>query len=191
MPTFEPYIMTSDESKIPVFSYFPDPIGNGCITRKRAKCPCCEKNRPFMYVGPIYVIEDIIEVCPWCVADGSAAAKWDASFNIIQGVPGTVPDAVVLEIQTRTPGFETWEENHWLYSGTDAMVFLGEVMGREVLDEDDTNKVDACLKALQALNWTPEESRKVLRAVTIAGQPAIYLFQDRHTGDYAAYAENA
>ncbi len=144
-----------------------------------------------MYVGPIYVVEDIIEVCPWCVADGSAAAKWDASFNVIQGVPGSVPDSVVLEIKARTPGFETWEENHWLYAGSDAMVFLGEVMGREVLDEDDTSKVEACLKALQELNWTPEESRKVLRAVTIAGQPAIYLFQDRHTGDYAAYAENA
>ena len=33
-----------------------------------------------MYQGNVYAAEDVRDVCPWCIADGSAAAKFDADF---------------------------------------------------------------------------------------------------------------
>ena len=96
--------MTAKENSLPSFTYSPDPLGNGSIMKKE-------------------------EICPWCIADGSAAAKWSASFNDLQDVPPGVPTQVALEVETRTPGYESWQGNSWLFSPDDALVFLGEVCG--------------------------------------------------------------
>ena len=34
-----------------------------------------------MYTGPVYSVHRPDNVCPWCVADGSAADKWGAGFT--------------------------------------------------------------------------------------------------------------
>ncbi len=130
---------------------------------------------------------DAEEVCPWCIGDGLAAAKWSASFNNMYNVPEGVPRDVAVEIETRTPGFETWQSNYWLYSETDAMVFLGEVDGKKLVEEGNSEKIDACMKALEVMtyDWTIEH----LKAIVQGGEPAMYLFQDRETSEYAAYSD--
>jgi uncharacterized protein CbrC (UPF0167 family) len=171
---------------LPKFEYFPDPVGNGCIVEREAFCACCEKTRPFMYQGPIYCTEDVSEVCPWCIADGAAAAKWTASFHDLFGIPSGVPNEVIQTIDARTPGYETWQGNKWLFSENDALVFMGEVVGAELVKEGDPNKVQACLEALKAWSLPGDFN---LKSVVAGGQPAIYLFRDRRTLDYYAYAD--
>ncbi|WP_281932193.1 CbrC family protein [Roseibium album] len=172
--------------KLPIFEYFPDPIGNGCIVEKKSRCACCEQGRAFMYVGPIYCVDDVSEVCPWCISDGSAAAKWSASFNDIYDVPKGVPQDVVETIDSRTPGYSTWQGNTWLFSATDALVFVGEVIGSAITQENEMEKIAACRTAL--VDWSfPSDFD--LSNVVIGGQPAIYLFQDKATMEYKAYAD--
>jgi len=174
---------------LPVFEYFPDPLSNGCIVRKEAECVCCGQLREYMYVGPIYCSgdDDIAEVCPWCIASGEAALKCAASFNDVYAVPKGVSQGLVEVIEGRTPGYETWQGNRWLFSETDALVFVGEVNGAQILAEQNSEKIKACLDALRArkFNWTADE----LGQIVIGGQPSIYLFQDRQTKAFAAYAD--
>lgn len=139
-----------------------------------------------MYVGPIYSIEDVDEVCPWCIADGKAASKWSASFNDIDNVPDGVPKHVVEIIDGRTPGYEAWQQNRWLFSDRDALVFVGEVVGKDLLNEDDQAKINACRRALSEWSFPPDFN---LSSLVIGGQPAIYLFQDKASGAYEAYAD--
>ncbi len=172
--------------KVPWFKYFPYPLRNGCIVAKEAICECCGQQRQYMYTGPIYCTKDIAEVCPWCIVDCKAAAKWSACFNDIYSVPGGVPEAVLETIAAKTPGYSTWRGNRWLFSEKDALVFVGEVVGAELVSEKNQDKIQACLDALKdwQFDWTIHE----LGQVVIGGQPAIYLFEDKDTGAFSAYA---
>lgn len=171
---------------LPDFEYFPDPLRNGSIVEKQGSCLCCNQTRAFMYVGPIYSTDDIEEVCPWCIADGKAASKWSASFNGVHHASNEVPLDVVETIDQRTPGFETWQGNAWLFSANDALIFVGEVVGKELLNENNLAKIKACRSALSEWNL-PQDFE--LSDVVIGGQPAIYLFQDKFSGTYKAYAD--
>ena len=173
-------------TRLPTFEYFPDPEENGCISAEQTTCPCCGELRSHMYRGPIYATEDIDQVCPWCIADGRAAAKWDASFNDVNGAPDTVPESVIAQIAGRTPGYVTWQGNHWMFSANDALVFVGEVSGNELVAEADRRKMAACRAALAEWHVGAEFD---LADLEVGGQPAVYLFQDRKTGDYAAFAD--
>ena len=106
-----------------------------------------------MYVGPIYCVDDVSEVCPWCIADGSAAAKWSASFNDLYDIPKGVPQHVVRTIDSRTPGYSTWQGNRWLFSEDDALVFVGEVIGSAIVRKNETEKISACRNALVDWNF--------------------------------------
>ena len=139
-----------------------------------------------MYVGPIYCTEDVSEVCPWCIADGGASAKWAAVFNDIYDIPSGVPVQIVEIITERTPGYSTWQGNKWLFSEHDALVFIGEVIGSQIIKKDETAKISACRKALVDWNFPDDFD---LSKVVLGGQPAIYLFQDRKTENYDAYAD--
>lgn len=172
--------------ELPKFEYFPDPVGNGCIVEKTGTCLCCGQEKPFMYVGPIYCIEDIEEVCPWCISDGRAADKWDASFNDVYNIADSVPKLIVALIDARTPGYETWQGNRWLFSETDALVFVGEVIGKDLIRQGEDDKITACREALQEWGIGSDFD---LSQVVIGGQPAIYLFQDKETSKFSAYAD--
>ena len=54
-------------------------------------------------------------ICPWCIADGAAHSKFDASFTDDAGVGGyeetdSAPESIKEEVAYRTPGFIGWQE---------------------------------------------------------------------------------
>lgn len=173
--------------KLPQFTYFPDPIGNGCIVADPNVCACCMTEHSHRYVGPRYSVTDVEHICPWCIADGRAAQKWDMSFNDIHGLPATVPDEIRDVILHRTPGFQTWQSNKWLFSADDALVFVGEVTGTMIVRNGDPGQRDACFDAMA--KWQIPRSIEMLEEVVPGGQPSIYLFRDRATGTFVAYAD--
>ena len=89
-------------------------------------------------------------------------------------------------IGTRTPGFATWQGNAWLFSETDALVFEGEASGGRLLKVGDTERIAACRAAL-AEGDEPEDF--ALRQIETGGELAVYLFRDRATGRFRAYAD--
>jgi uncharacterized protein CbrC (UPF0167 family) len=119
---------------LPKFRYHPDPLGTGFVVQSEAVCPSCERERGYAYSGPVYAVEEVEELCPWCIADGSAAEKFEAEFTDVGwGVPDDVPMDVLDEVSLRTPGFTGWQQEHWLYHCGDAAAFLG-VVGRLELE---------------------------------------------------------
>jgi hypothetical protein len=66
-----------------MFRYHPDPVATGEVVASSEECSVCHIARGFVYVGPIYAIDQVEGVCPWCIADGTAAAKLDAEFSVV------------------------------------------------------------------------------------------------------------
>jgi len=139
-----------------------------------------------MYVGPMFHLEEPEEVCLWCIASGLAADRWNATFCSVHNAPAGVPETIKEIIERRTPAFMSWQDPQWIFSQTDAMVFVGEVDGQTIVDESNRQKINACLNALRQFHgsWTEE----ALAGVKIGGEPSVYLFQDRHAGKFHAYA---
>lgn len=66
---------------LPVFKYHPDPLSTGSVIESTVVCKCCGQNKGYIYTSSVYAIEELHnEICPWCIADGSAAKKYGATF---------------------------------------------------------------------------------------------------------------
>src|SRR5262249_42871738 len=107
---------------LPTFTYHPAPFSTGAIEDSDGACSCCGLARGYLSRGPIYSAPHVGPICPWCIADGSAAEKWAGSFNDpvfldSWGDPVDVPDEVVDEIRHRTPGLALEEFVWWVHCG--------------------------------------------------------------------------
>jgi uncharacterized protein CbrC (UPF0167 family) len=66
-------------TELPQFRYHPEPLATGEIEPSEDECLNCGQRRGYLYVGPVFAEKEIVdELCPWCIADGSAAARFDA-----------------------------------------------------------------------------------------------------------------
>ena len=90
---------------LPMFVYHPDPIATGSVVPAQTECLACRRSRGLIYTGPVFAAEELVdELCPWCIADGSAAATFDAEFTDVGlGVPEGISEAILEVIATRTP----------------------------------------------------------------------------------------
>ncbi len=174
--------------RLPEFPYHPDPLATGSIERSDVSCVSCGRSRGFAYAGPVYAVEDLIDsLCPWCIADGSAAARFDATFTDDVPVGDDVRAEIVEAITKRTPGFGGWQQEHWLYHCGDGAAFLGRVGWSELQRLPDAIE---CLRQEHAdLGWTPELIEEYLRELDKDGSPTAYLFRCRHCGIHLAYSD--
>jgi uncharacterized protein CbrC (UPF0167 family) len=112
--------------ELPAFRYHPDPLATGSVIASDAACAACDKARGYVYAGPVYAPDEPEALCPWCIADGTAAEVFDAEFTDVGvGVPDDVPREVLEELAFRTPGFSGLQQEHWLYHCADAAEFHG------------------------------------------------------------------
>src|SRR5262249_7170866 len=109
--------MTSEE--LPSFRYHPNPVGTGSIVTSPNACASCGRVRGFIYVGPTYGIEEHQDdICPWCIADGTARTRLNVEFTDAAGIGGygawsKVPTTIREEVAHRTPGFTGWQQERW------------------------------------------------------------------------------
>src|SRR6266403_4264864 len=130
-------VMTSEQ--LPSFRYHQDPVATGSVATSDKQCACCERVRGYIYTGPVYS-NDVHEedICPWCIADGSAHEKLDAEFLDAAGVGGygdweVVPDLVCDQVAQRTPGFIGWQQEKWFTHCGDAACFTGRAGYKDLL----------------------------------------------------------
>jgi uncharacterized protein len=176
---------------LPVFKYHPDPIATGSIVvENETQCAVCGKARGYVYTGPVYTqLEDDFDncLCPWCIADGSAAKTLAAEFT--DG--GTMEDAsraAVEEVTRRTPGFTAWQQEQWLCCCGDAAAFLGP-MGAA-----DLRKLPPAIQAVKRHlrdDWDleGEELQEIFDALTKDDMPTAYVFRCLHCARYLAYVD--
>src|SRR5262245_66367084 len=102
-------IKMNQHMSFPVFKYHRDPIRSGSVVESRNTCKCCGIRRGYTYVGPVYAEQALDEsICPWCIAEGSAHTKFDATFIDEAALPDGLSDGVIREVAWRTPGYNAW-----------------------------------------------------------------------------------
>jgi uncharacterized protein CbrC (UPF0167 family) len=124
-------IRVAELEESPVFGYHPDPVGTGSIKASEQACANCSQRRGFVYTGLVHCEEEVEALRPWCIADGGAAERFDATYCDVfapPGIDGTVVDAITK----RTPGFSGWQQERWLFHCGDARRCTSRRTGRRL-----------------------------------------------------------
>lgn len=165
---------------LPPFKYHPDPIGTGSIEASPAECDCCGQARGYIYVGSFYAAgRETPKLCPWCIASGDAAEKYEGEFSDDYPLQDAeLDEAIVREVCERTPGYVSWQQEVWLSHCRDACEFHGDAEPDELraLSED----VLADLLAVNGIN--AEHWPALLESYRKGGDPSVYKFVCRHCG---------
>jgi len=103
---------------LPQFPYHRDPAASGSLRESDARCECCGKLPGVLYAGVVYSRSQVRDLCPWCIADGSASEKYGASFfdaDFVDDSMGTVsmPPEMHEAVFSRTIGFATFNPIGW------------------------------------------------------------------------------
>jgi uncharacterized protein CbrC (UPF0167 family) len=177
---------------LPSFKYHPAPIDTGNIIESKIECCCCGKAKGYIYTGPVYAIEEYSDgICPWCIADGSAHEKLDASFTDHDGIGGwgewdTVPKEVIDEVAYRTPGFSGWQQEQWWTHCKDAGQFLGRA-GHKELKAYGPEAIKAIYDST-GLDHGPEWER-FFSSLDKEGSPTAYVFRCSSCGKLGGYQD--
>lgn len=165
---------------LPNFRYHPDPIATGSVKASDTVCRCCGQARGYIYSASVYARGSQSDsICPWCIADGSAAQKFGATFS--DGHPlvqAGVANEVVDEITRRTPGYNSWQQEVWLSCCKDACEFHGDASRAEV----QALHGDALAETLSIWEWQETEWQGFVGHYEPGGNPAVYRFVCRHCG---------
>ena len=99
----------------------------GLFESTGVECPCCAKVRGYSYQLTPYCEDEVENLCPWCIADGSAAEKFEATFCQDVSSEQPVSGEASEQVYTRTPGYNSWQGEDWLGHCNDACAFIGYV----------------------------------------------------------------
>lgn len=178
--------------KLPQFKYHPDPIATESVIESDAECVCCGGARGYIYAGPVYSEEELDHsLCPWCIADGSAHEKFEASFTDEDGIGGygdwePVPSDVVEEIAYRTPGFSGWQQECWWSHCGDASAFIGRAGKAELLAFG--SEAITAIRESTGLSDGPEW-HEFLNALDKDASPTAYIFKCTKCGALGGYQD--
>ncbi|WP_196140723.1 CbrC family protein [Aliikangiella sp. G2MR2-5] len=164
---------------LPTFKYHPDPLGNGSIEESDEICGCCGKARGYIYCPVIYSRQSVPPVCPWFIADGSVAAKYDAEF--VDSHPlyqGGASEEAIEEVSKRTPGYFSIQQEQWLCHCNDACEYHGEAS----LADLKAVKDDELAKIFES-TYLDENEWQSLLANYSPGSGECLKFVCRHCGD--------
>ena len=173
---------------LPHFRYHPDPFKTGVFKDYASVvCECCEQATDVYYCGSVYSVEDVNYLCPHCIASGAAATTFGAGFiQDADPLPPGVADAKskTEELFKRTPGYFSWQGEHWLTCCDDYCEFLGDVGTKELQDLGIAEEVfaDYALRGEFAVE-------DVQGYLVTGGDMAGYLFRCASCGKYKIYVD--
>lgn len=165
----------SDKVGLPLFIYHPDPVATGSVEASETRCLCCGRERGYIYTAPVYAEEELDEqICPWCIADGSAARRFGATYTDDHPlIEAGLPESIIEEVTQRTPGFHSWQAEEWKCCCNDACEYHGNACRDHLLALDGS----ALEQFLSATKWTPEQWTEFVSDVYApGGSPAFYRF---------------
>jgi uncharacterized protein CbrC (UPF0167 family) len=171
-------------ANFPKFRYYPDPFPSD-IVKRDVPCPCCGKVTGYVYRHTPYCVDEIEDICPWCIADGSAAIKFDCVFNDSLNIKG-IPSERVDELIRRTPGLITWQDLDWPVHCNDFYSFVGYVNHWDFIKEKKIEK-----EIIQDLSENDDglSVREVKNGLRNDGSMGGYLFRCLHCGKYHLHVD--
>ena len=127
---------------LPFFRFHPDPIATGYLRSSTDTCRACGVARGWILQVPFYSLEDVDELCPWCVADGSAAARFDGEFTDSAAVEPIDNPESLDELLHRTPGYSSWQQEAWVCHCNEPCAYVGLLTRAQAIDYANDLKVD-------------------------------------------------
>ena len=167
------------KDELPVFKYHPNLYNLGIVEFKKGICNCCGKET-YAYIQKMYTTEDIDCICMECVSSGKAAEKFDGEF--IQDAEKVSDKSKVEELYRRTPGYISWQGEHWLACCDDYCEYLGTVGTKEL---DEMGISDEVFKELED-EFSLDDLRNSLRK---DGTECGYLFRCLHCGKHRIWID--
>ena len=171
---------------IPTFKYHPDPFGSKVFYKGEPhRCDCCGKETDVWYESPFYALEDVECLCPWCIADGSAAAKFNGEFQDCASIDHVSDPEKVKELTERTPSYHGWQQEYWMAHCDDFCAFMGYVGWKEIEEMglaqeiEETYRQDLC----------GFEFADIRQYMVQGGSMQGYLFRCLHCGKHFLYAD--
>jgi uncharacterized protein CbrC (UPF0167 family) len=166
---------------LPTFRYHPDPLRSGSIVASDKPCRCCGTARGYVYAGPAYCEAELDEsLCPWCIADGSAHRKFDATFVDAAVFADETPEAVVEEVSERTPGFSTWQSDVWPTCCEDATAFIAPAGIAEIRGQFRELEGEILNHIVYEMDVSGGAATRVLQSLNRDGGPTAYVFKCLH-----------
>ncbi|QPH85099.1 CbrC family protein [Campylobacter concisus] len=170
---------------LPKFIYHPDPLKTGAFKDDMSiVCECCGKNTEVYYNGSIYCKQDISYLCPTCISSGMAAKKFDATFVQDADKLTTNDTKKDDELFKSTPGYESWQGEHWVACCDDYCAFLGDIGTKELEELGIADEV------FEDYAKRDEYDVNIAREMLVAGGDlAGYLFRCLHCKKYHIYID--
>ncbi len=163
---------------LPQFPLFRDPVGEESFERSDVVCACCERGRGWVHTCGMFGPGDLDRpICPWCIADGSAAAKFEGSFNDGTIYPAfkETPQLSKADrelVENRTPGFVTNQGVKWQMCCGRACVYIGEATAADLTGRW-KSAVPSILRDCEG--WSEEQKAELIASIGI--DPAAYVFE--------------
>lgn len=168
---------------LPFFKYHPDPLETGSFEEGEEKiCPCCGNKSKVYYSSFPYCSENVEYICPTCISNGEAARKFDAEFVQNAEWHGDNDKEKDDELFRRTPGYLSWQGEHWLSCCDDYCAYMGTVGTRELKAMDIDDEVISEYEER-------DEFADVEEYLVKDGPMCGYLFKCIHCGKYHLWVD--
>jgi len=162
---------------LPNFKYNPDALKLGIIRKEKTDCPVCKQQRDYVYVGPFHCEEEVEEeLCPWCIADGSAARMFKGEFAYLEFCEKVDMEEYRKELLYRTPSYTAWQQEYWPSHCGDFCAFKNYVGWKEIAAFK--TELDKDLKQIGSDNGMTRAELK--ESLVNGGTMQGYLFQCLH-----------
>jgi uncharacterized protein CbrC (UPF0167 family) len=179
--------------ELPIFKYSPNAYQIDVFEEREGTCSVCSQPREIRYTGPFYCEEEPDYICPWCIADGSAAKKFEGEFTdggMMETPLGYAADDEMKrsfqektsEVLERTPGYVSWQGEHWLSHCNEPCAFLGYA---------DKENIKPIIHELEAdIEESGFEREDFLENLDRDGSMAGYLFRCLHCGTHRLHVDS-
>lgn len=172
---------------VPFFKYHPDPISTRSFIQGGCRqCNCCGKETDIWYESPFYTrFDDVDCICPFCIADGEAAKKYEGEFQDPCSTDNVSDSQKLEELVHRTPGYHGWQQEYWPAHCDDYCAFLGYVGWAELVKMGIDEEIEEDYKDGDK-DWDVEDLKKYL---INDGSMQGYLFECLHCGKHILHVD--
>lgn len=181
----EEFQVSEEKVELPVFKYHLNPLKSEVVIKESIRCEICNCNRDYKYVSPLYCIDEVENICPWCIASGEAARKYNGVFIDADRCEGVNNKEFLDELIHRTPSYIGWQQEQWVSHCGDYCTFIDYVGWEEIKHLSAELKEDIDF-LMNDLGLTQKEFEKSLfNNGTLQG----YLFKCLHCGKHRLIAD--
>ncbi|RFB38508.1 CbrC family protein [Brevibacillus sp. VP] len=190
---------------LPKFKYHPNAYKVSIFEQvPKQNCSVCNNETTYIYSGPFYSVDDVNNICPWCIYDGRATTDFkgvlqgaveykdkllSVSFNdetneymYFMGYDDVelIHDDNLEELLFRTPSYIAWQEPQWLSHCNEFCSFVRYLDKSELHDmRNDLQEGVSLLKENYGLS------------VDQLGEDiGLYLFQCKKCGKYRLHSDH-